>query len=141
MAVLQAWPGRGFWQGRVGQDATAGTLPAMVQQMAQTPQPHLFAFVVAGLAGSTRLTGGRSISSRSSSWRPSAPHFSLAGLELCALGVAAGIVLCLADWMLIEDLGFLGGVGTDPNSMIPMVVVFTAGYLALHPAPAGATWP
>ena len=33
--------------------------------------------------------------------------------------------------MLIEDLGFLGGVGTDPNSMIPMSLVFTAGYLAM----------
>ena len=34
MAVLQAWPGRGFWQGR------GGTLDAMVTDMAQTPQPH-----------------------------------------------------------------------------------------------------
>ena len=36
MAVLQAWPGRGYWQGR------GGTLSAMVQTMAQTPQPHVF---------------------------------------------------------------------------------------------------
>ena len=33
MAVLQAWPGRGFWQGR------GGTLTGMVRTMAQTPQP------------------------------------------------------------------------------------------------------
>ena len=33
MAVLQAWPGRGFWQGR------GGTLTGMVRSMAQTPQP------------------------------------------------------------------------------------------------------
>ena len=25
-------------------------------------------------------------------------------------------VFCLADWVLIEDLGFFGGLGTDPNS-------------------------
>ncbi len=41
MAVLQAWPGRGFWQGQPRHAATPGTLTAMVQQMAHTPQPHL----------------------------------------------------------------------------------------------------
>ena len=33
MAILQAWPGRGFWQGR------GGTLDAMVHSMSQTSQP------------------------------------------------------------------------------------------------------
>ena len=47
------------------------------------------------------------------------------------VAVIAGVVLCLAGWVLIEDLGFLGGVGTDPNSMIPMILLFVAGYLAL----------
>ena len=47
-------------------------------------------------------------------------------------------MLCLADWVLIEDLGFLGGLGTDPNSMIPMVLLAAAGYLALARAPAPA---
>ncbi len=46
-----------------------------------------------------------------------------------------GLVFCLADWALVEDLGFLGGLGTDPNSMIPWILLFTAGYLALTPAP------
>jgi hypothetical protein len=40
-------------------------------------------------------------------------------------------VLCLADWVLIQDLGFLGGLGTDPNSMIPFVLLAAGGYLAL----------
>ncbi len=39
MAVLQAWPGRGFWQGHARAGGTTGTLTGMVQQMAQTPQP------------------------------------------------------------------------------------------------------
>ena len=50
--------------------------------------------------------------------------------------VIAGVVVCLADWVFIEDFGFLGGVGTDPNSMIPMALVFIAGYLALTRIPA-----
>ena len=45
-------------------------------------------------------------------------------------------VLCLADWVLVEDLGFLGGLGTDPNSMIPIVLLAAAGYLAVARAPA-----
>src|SRR6185437_13153610 len=47
-------------------------------------------------------------------------------------------VLCLADWVLIEDIGFFGGLGTDPNSMIPLFLLVVAGYLALNPARAVA---
>ena len=38
MAVLQAWPGRGFWQGV--SHGQPGTLAGMVQQMSSTQQPH-----------------------------------------------------------------------------------------------------
>src|SRR5579862_3381077 len=37
MAVLQAWPGRGFWQGITR--GKPGSLAAMTTSMAQTPQP------------------------------------------------------------------------------------------------------
>ena len=138
MAVLQAWPGRGFWQGGRRPGTTLGTLTGMVRQMAQTPQPHLLAswvsafgdfdaahgwavnlFVVLALAliGAAFLSG-----------RPLVVRW----------GVVAGVVLCLGDWVLIEDLGFLGGVGTDPNSMVPMALVFIAGYLAITRLPAAA---
>jgi len=46
------------------------------------------------------------------------------------------LVFCLADWVLIEDFGFFGGLGTDPNSMVPVAILAAAGYLALAPAPA-----
>jgi cytochrome oxidase Cu insertion factor (SCO1/SenC/PrrC family) len=49
--------------------------------------------------------------------------------------VWSGLVFCLADWALVQDFGFLGGLGTDPNSMIPWILLFFAGYLALTPAP------
>ena len=39
MALLQAWPGRGFWSGQT-RAGGVGTLTGMVQQMAQTPQPR-----------------------------------------------------------------------------------------------------
>ena len=41
MALLQAWPGRGFWQGQPNRHATAGAVTIMARQMAATPQPHL----------------------------------------------------------------------------------------------------
>src|SRR5579864_5964919 len=139
MAVLQAWPGRGFWQGTA--QGQPGTLAGMTGMMAQTPQPgflsawvnafttfdeaHGFAVnlvVVAALAvaGAAFLSG-----------RPRLIGPVLAGFA----------VLCVADWVLIEDLGFLGGLGTDPNSMVPMVLLATAGYLAVARAPAAAAEP
>jgi cytochrome oxidase Cu insertion factor (SCO1/SenC/PrrC family) len=139
MAVLQAWPGRGFWQGI--SHGQPGTLAGMTATMAQTPQPgflsawinafttfdeaHGFAvnlFVVAALA----VTGAAFLTGQPRLVRPALIGFT---------------VLCLADWVLIEDLGFLGGLGTDPNSMIPFVLLATAGYLAVARAPAEATEP
>ena len=117
MAVLQAWPGRGFWQG--ASHGQPGTLAGMTQSMAGTSQPgflsawinaftafdeaHGFAVnlvVVAALA----ITGAAFLTGQPRLIRPVLIGFT---------------VLCLADWVLIEDLGFLGGLGTDPNSMIP----------------------
>ncbi len=137
MALLQAWPGRGFWQG-----GGSGTLSSMVSQMAQTPQPHFLASWVAAFGAfdtahgwavnlvvvvALAVIGSSVLSARPGLVRP---------------GLAAAAVLCLADWVLVEDLGFLGGVGTDPNSMVPMLVVLGAGYVALtRPATRDAAFP
>ncbi len=48
MAVLQAWPGRGFWQGV--SHGQPGTLAGMAQTMSQTPQPGFLAAWVSGFA-------------------------------------------------------------------------------------------
>jgi cytochrome oxidase Cu insertion factor (SCO1/SenC/PrrC family) len=137
MALLQAWPGRGFWQGKIG--GQPGTLAGMIKAMAGTPQPHALEASVSSFADFTRAHGfGVNLFA----------VLALAGLgalfcasalrgdiRLARTAVIAGAVLCLADWVLIEDLGFLGGVGTDPNSMIPLTLLFTTGFFALTPAP------
>jgi len=131
MAVLQAWPGRGFWQGT--SHGQPGTLSGMTSGMAQTPQPgslagwvnaftrfdeahgfavNLFVVVALALIGAAFLSGQRRVI------RPALIAFT---------------VLCLADWVLIEDFGFFGGLGTDPNSMIPFILLAGSGYLALTP--------
>jgi cytochrome oxidase Cu insertion factor (SCO1/SenC/PrrC family) len=142
MAVLQAWPGRGFWQGTL--HGRPGTLTGMVSDMASTPQPALLAGWVRGFASFTAAHGfavnlfavivlaaigaGLINADRGPAW-------------LIRVTVIATVAACLADWVLIEDFGFFGGVGTDPNSMIPVALVVAAGYLALSPAPAMATAP
>jgi cytochrome oxidase Cu insertion factor (SCO1/SenC/PrrC family) len=139
MAVLQAWPGRGFWQGAV--HGRPGTLASMTRDMAQTPQPgflaasvraftsfdqahgfavNLVAVVALALIGAAFLSGQR---------------------RLVRPAVIAFTVLCLAAWVLIEDIGFFGGLGTDPNSMIPFILLAVSGYIALAPAAAPAAEP
>jgi cytochrome oxidase Cu insertion factor (SCO1/SenC/PrrC family) len=151
MAALQAWPGNGFWRGGSG-----GPLATIAATAAKTPQPHVIARLVAafgtftagnafavnlvvvilltvgGLAfGSLALAGG-------------APGWPTARLGRAA--VIAGAVFCLAVWVLFQDFGFFGGLGTDPNSMIPTILLLWAGYAAvaapdLVAAPAVASVP
>ena len=146
MAFLQAWPGRGFWQGLPHAHGRAGTLTQMVQQMAQTPQPHFLSLWVAAFGAFDAAHGWATNLFAVAVLGVIGACFLTARRRVIRLGVAAGVVLCVADWVLVEDLGFMGGVGTDPNSMIPMSVLLVAGYLAItrvpvvhpvaHPLPA-----
>jgi cytochrome oxidase Cu insertion factor (SCO1/SenC/PrrC family) len=141
MAVLQAWPGRGFWQGHLGRHSTPGTLTAMVLSMAQTPQPRLFSTWVASFASFDEAHGW-AVNLFFVIFLAALGVAFLSGRPRLVLGaVVVGIVVCLADWILIEDFGFLGGVGTDPNSMIPMALLFSSGYLAITKVPATASAP
>lgn len=138
VAVLQAWPGRGFWQGAV--HGRPGSLTAMIQSMAQTPQPRWLASLVSGFESFAAAHGF------------AVNLFAVVSLALIGAGLLAVLltarpllirpvliamtVLCLADWVLIEDIGVFGGLGTDPNSMIPMALIGVAGYLAVTRTPA-----
>ncbi len=132
MALLQAWPGRGFWQGGAN-----GTLAGMVASMVTTSQPHFLSSWVAAFGGFVSAHGWSVNLAAVVALFGLGGAFLVARRDVARLALAAAVVLCLADWVLVEDLGFLGGVGTDPNSMIPILLVLGAGYLALvRPAPA-----
>jgi cytochrome oxidase Cu insertion factor (SCO1/SenC/PrrC family) len=136
MAVLQAWPGRGFWPGTIG--GKPGTLAGMVQQMSATPQPHLLSAVLTRF-GSFAASNGFVVNLVAVIALAAMGTIFITGRpRLVRYAVWFGLVFCLADWVLVEDLGFLGGLGTDPNSMIPWILLFSAGYLALTPAPEQA---
>jgi len=134
MAVLQAWPGRGYWQGTT--HGQPGTLAGMVDGMAQTSQPRVLSAMVSAF-GSFDAAHGFAVNLFAVTALAAIGVALLAGRpRLAGAAVAAAAVLCLADWLLVQDLGFLGGLGTDPNSMIPTILLLAAGYLALTRLPA-----
>ncbi len=152
MAVLQAWPGRGFWQG--SGPGQPGTLAGMVSSMAGTPQPHALSALVRGFASiatsdgfAVNLTAVIALALTGAAFVAGAitPGARLPTIRAWLLRPALILLLalCIADWVLIEDFGFLGGLGTDPNSMIPVALLAVGGYLALAPglAPAAAAAP
>ncbi|HTX28925.1 MAG TPA: SCO family protein [Streptosporangiaceae bacterium] len=133
MAVLQAWPGRGYWKGVIG--GQPGTLSGMVQQMSTTPQPHFLSSLLASF-GSFAASNGFAVNLVVVIALAAMGGVFLTGNpRLVRYAVWFGVVFCLADWVLVQDFGFLGGLGTDPNSMVPLILLFSAGYLALTPAP------
>ncbi len=139
MAVLQAWPGRGFWLGtRHGQP---GTLAGLVQSMASIPQPRFLSALVGGF-GSVAAGHGFAVNLVAVAVPAVAGPLFLTGRpRLIRPALAVVTAACVADWVLIQDLGFLGGFGTDPGSMPPLVLLAVAGYLALARAPEAAAEP
>jgi cytochrome oxidase Cu insertion factor (SCO1/SenC/PrrC family) len=138
MALLQAWPGRGFWQGRL--DGQPGSLTAMIQSMAGTSQPRGLEVIVSGFGNFTEAHGFAvnlvAVLALAAAGAACCVSAARSDVRLARIAVIVVAVFCLADWVLVEDLGFLGGQGTDPNSMIPLILLFTAGYLGLRPEPA-----
>jgi cytochrome oxidase Cu insertion factor (SCO1/SenC/PrrC family) len=136
MAVLQAWPGRGFWQGTV--HGQPGTLAGMIAPMAQLSQPRVLASIVSAF-GAFDAAHGFAVNLAAVTALAVLGAALLTGRpRLARVAVIAAGLLCLADWVLVQDIGFLGGLGTDPNSMVPTIILLAAGYLARTRVPAAA---
>jgi hypothetical protein len=129
LAIVQALPSTGFWRGE------GGSLSTMVRQMAQTPQPRFLAGVLSDFAG---FTASHAVAVNL------VTVVALAAIGLAFLSgrsrlvvpaILTALVLGVADWVLVQDLGFLGGTGTDPNSAIPMAVIYVGGFVAIRRAP------
>src|SRR6266702_3239311 len=124
MALLQVLPVNGFWHG-------GGTLTDMVSSMANVTQPH---------AQSAMLSAFASFATVHAFGVNLLVVIALAGLgavfisgrpRLLRVAVPIATVFCLAVWVLVQDLGFPGGLGTDPNSMVTWVLVVWGGYFAV----------
>ncbi len=124
-AVLQAWPGRGFWQG-----GPAGRVPSMASSMATTRQPPALASAVAAF-GRLAASHGLVVNLVVVLALAFVGVALLAGRpRLATVGVAVATALCLATWVLAQDMGWFGDVATDPNSMLPWVLLVGGGHLA-----------
>jgi cytochrome oxidase Cu insertion factor (SCO1/SenC/PrrC family) len=139
MALIQAWPGNGFWSGTV--DGKPGNLASMIQGMAQTSQPRFLSLLVNAFG--TFAAGHGFAVNLVLVVAMAATGLALASGRRAVLRPAIGllVVLCAAVWVLVQDLGVFGGLGTDPNSMIPFALVAVGGYLALAEARAPAVVP
>ena len=145
MAIVQAWPGRGTWSGQATAHAPAGAITAMAQAMSQVSQPSPLADLVRSF-GSLDAAHGVAVNLFFVLALLAIGGCLLSGRRRPALvGVVAGTALCVVTWVLVQDFGFFGGVGTDPNSMLPTATLLVVGYLSLRgasaPAVAAATAP
>ena len=119
--ALEAWPGRGFYGGQI---------VAMIRQMAANSQPAL-------ISGPMRAVAD----AMSKGW--AAPVNAVVAVVMIASGISfitrrllgitvpAFIFFSLVVWWFVQDFGFLGGVGTDPNSILPQLVIVASSYMGL----------
>ncbi len=130
MALLQAWPGRGFW--RVG---AANAISAMSRRMAAVAQPGAFSSLLRGFSSLAAAHGTLINLSFVVLLAACGVALLAPGRRLPGLGLGLLALFALVTWLLVQDLGFFGGLGTDPNSMPPLLALGVGGYLALrHPA-------
>jgi len=138
-AVFQAWPGRGFWEGTLPGTANArvpGPLARAIGSMAQMNQPGAlhnlagwFAALVASHGFAVNLVAVVTLAAAGAG-------LLIGRRDIIGPVVGATIGFCLADWVLVQDFGVFGGLGTDPNSMLPQAVILAAGLLATAARPA-----
>lgn len=118
LAMLQAWPGNGFWSARVLAGPTINMAEMAQPSWVSAPlyaagnillrYPHamngILTIVMAVLGIGWLWKGGRQIAIASMLW-------------------------AFITWWLGQDFGVLGGLGTDPNSGLPMIFVMSASIM------------
>ena len=137
MALLQAWPGRGFWRSGAGNPVSE-----MARQMARVAQPAVFTSVVRSFSGFSASHGFDVNLAVVVLLALIGSLLLLRGDLALRLGLGLLVLFALATWLLVQDLGFFGGLGTDPNSMVPLIVIALCAYVArCRPSPAEAESP
>lgn len=116
-ALLQMVPFEGFWYSH--------RLSSMFSAMAATPQPGFLSAPIASIS--------RSVAARPDLWNVGA----IVVMAILGIGLLAGrarrawswatALWLFAIWWFSQDFGFLGGVGTDPNLNIPLLILLIAG--------------
>ncbi|PSR26840.1 MAG: hypothetical protein C7B47_09620 [Sulfobacillus thermosulfidooxidans] len=123
-ALLQAWPASGFWQGQ--------SMSAYVLSMAEMPQPGIFSEPLYAWANS--------LAAHPALWN-AVLVITFSILAILWLIRPKSVVtwwlttvVTFATWWLGQDFGVLGGMGTDPNSGV-LVLLSLAVYARLATVP------
>ena len=127
-ALLQAWPGRGFWNG----DGGRGAFPAMAQSMGSVSQPAFASSIQHWFATFTTNT----------SWLYNgvvvvvlaftAVCYFTNNVRVMKPAAIAYVALALVNWVLVQDFAVFGGMGTDLNSMIPSSLIVLAVFVLVR---------
>jgi cytochrome oxidase Cu insertion factor (SCO1/SenC/PrrC family) len=124
MALLQVLPGNGFWRG-------GGAMTDMVSSMANVTQPHAQAAMLAAFASFITANAVMVNLVVIIALTALGVVFISGRPRLLRVAVPIATVFCAAVWVLVQDFGFPGGLGTDPNSMVPWVLLLWGGYFAV----------
>lgn len=128
MAMLQALPSNGYWHA----DESGTPLTTMVSAMANVSQPHAQSAMLSAFASFTSTYAFAVNLFLVVALAVSGAAFVSGRPRVLRIAVPAATVLCVVVWVLVQDLGFLGGLGTDPNSMIPWALLLWAGLIAIN---------
>lgn len=116
--IAQATPELGMW--------TSTRLAGLFSAAARNPQPAILAAPIRAVAEAARIA-------------PVPINFAVvAGCVAVGIGLRTGrrtdlwvklaIGWCLFAWWFGQDFGVLGGVGTDPNTAIPLIAILLVGW-------------
>jgi hypothetical protein len=109
----------------------AGSLAAMVRSMAAASQPRPLFRLVADF-GALVTAHGFAVNLGAVLILTVGGAMLLTGrLAAARPAVVVLVAFFLADWVLVQDLGFFGGLGTDPNSMLPLALLTAGGLTAM----------
>jgi cytochrome oxidase Cu insertion factor (SCO1/SenC/PrrC family) len=125
-ALLQAWPGRGFWTG--SGHGEGGALSAMASAMGAVSQPSPAAHLQHWFATFTLHVGWLYNGLVVVVLAASALCFYGNKIRLMRWATVAYVAMALTNWVLVQDFAVFGGVGTDVNSMIPSALLVIAVY-------------
>lgn len=113
-AFLQAWPGDGFWSGTV--------LVRPVLDMARMPQPAFFSRPLYWMA---HLWMNHPVAFNGC-FVAVMGILSLAWWTRARWAAPLTILWATVTWWIGQDFGVLGGLGTDPNSGLAVIILVTA---------------
>ncbi len=126
MLILQIWPANGYWNSKNG--SAPGYLADQVHQSALMSQPRWITDLLNSFSD-LLLHDALAINLIIVLILAFTSFAFLSGYKnVCRYALIIQTALSVAVWILFQDFGFLGGVGTDPNSMIPTLILMYGVY-------------